>query len=173
MVTLNIQGMQDGVHALDVVADVSDVPNLPLEFVGPIEIHGNVSKLGRRLHIDVELLSIVRLICDRSLEEYDEQITVDVSLDVIVDTEQAIRQGQFGIEDEVIAIREDDRLVDISDVVRQELIVHLPMRRVAPAYREVDLGQVFPHMADRDADVQKDSEVIDERWAALRSLRKP
>lgn len=171
MIAVHIQGMHDGVHPITIETAVDSVTGLPAEFVGTVVVDGEISKLGRRFHIDASLECTARLVCDRSLEEFDERICVDIALDVMIDTERANRGDM--LDDDVLAIREDDKVIDISDVVRQELVVHLPMRRVAPAYRDKDLADVFPNLSNRDADAPQQSDTIDERWEVLRFLRKP
>jgi uncharacterized protein len=171
MIALHIQGMHDGVHAISIVEPVETISGLSREFVGSVVIEGEISRLGRRFHIDVNVEATARLVCDRSLEEFDEPMSVELALDVIVDNDRANRGSST--DDDVIAIREDDKIIDISDVIRQELVVHMPMRRVAPAYRDKSLHEVSSILAERDADAERQSDAIDERWEVLRSLRKP
>jgi uncharacterized protein len=171
MITVHIQGMHDGVHPFSIETPVERIDGFPTEFVESVLVDGEISKMGRRFHIDATLEGLARLVCDRSLEEFDERIRVEIALDVIIDAERASR-GSIA-DDDVLVIRDDDKVVNITDVVRQELLVNLPMRRVAPAYRNKELTEVFPNLANRDASTEQQTDTIDERWEVLRSLRKP
>ena len=71
---------------------------------------------------------------------------------------------------QVIPIREDATVIDITDEVRQELMVHLPMRRVAPKYRDKELTELFPELEGRDAEAPQ-PDVVNDQWAALRKLK--
>lgn len=64
---------------------------------------------------------------------------------------------------EVQLIREDATHIDLSEDVRQELAVHLPMKRVAPQYRDRSFEELYPQYAARP-------EPLEDPWAPLRKL---
>lgn len=173
MVTISIQGLHDGVHPIDISVPVGDIDGLGEEYRGDVAITGDLTRNGKRMHLDLDVAAVAHLVCDRSLEEYDEAIQCELTLDVVVDNELAIKQASSPerLED-VIGVRDDQRVLPISEDVRQELMLALPMRRVAPGWRDRDLAELYPsaHESSSDRDANN---AVDERWAALRSLKKP
>jgi uncharacterized metal-binding protein YceD (DUF177 family) len=67
-------------------------------------------------------------------------------------------------------IREDDTTIDLSDEVRQELAISLPMRRIAPQYRTKEFIEIFPAFAEHQPETTNEGG-IDPRWAALQSIK--
>jgi uncharacterized metal-binding protein YceD (DUF177 family) len=173
MVTISIQGLHDGVHPIDMSVPVGDIDGLGDEFRGDVHISGDITRNGKRMHLDVDVAAVAHLICDRSLEEYDEPIQCELSLDVVVDNELAIKQASSPERmEDIIGVRDDQKVLLISEDIRQELMLALPMRKVAPQWRDRDLSELYPsaHESSSDRDANN---VVDDRWAALRSLKKP
>jgi uncharacterized metal-binding protein YceD (DUF177 family) len=173
MVAISIQGLHDGVHPIDMTVPVGDIDGLSGEFQGDIIIVGELIRNGKRMHLYADITASARLICDRSLEEYSEAVQCSLELDAVVDNELAIKQASAPerLED-VIGVRDDQKVLPITDDIRQELVLALPMRKVSPAWRDRDLSELYPsaHESSTDHDANN---ALDERWAALRSLKKP
>lgn len=168
MILIQIQGMQDGRAPFDITVPASDIPDFPAEFPSEIRVVGTVTRTGRRFRVDCDVSTTARLICDRSLEEYDEPMRVDLSLVYVIDNEAAVRREPDVVDDDgPIPLREDAKVIDVSDEVRQELVVHLPMRRVSPQYRDKDIAEIF---GDLDKAENHDVE-NDDTWAALRGIQ--
>lgn len=171
MIVLSISGLQDGEHPFDISVPVARIPDLLSEFTGDVHVQGILTKHEQRISLQCTVQASARLECDRSLEMFDEPITLQLRREYVKDTSRAIEQGAGADETEdVIAIREDARHIDITDDVRQELALSLPMRRVAPQYRDVPFNELYPDLADRDAEAT-DPDVVNERWAALKKLK--
>lgn len=168
MILVQIQGMQDGRATFDITVPASDIPDIPTEFHSDVRVVGTVARSGRRFRIDCDVTTMATLVCDRSLEEYDEPMGVALSLSYVIDNEAAIRREPDEVDDDgSIPLREDAKVIDMSDEVRQELVVHLPMRRVAPQYRDKEINEIF---GDLDKAENHDVE-NDDTWAALRGIQ--
>jgi uncharacterized metal-binding protein YceD (DUF177 family) len=99
-----------------------------------------------------------------------------IDLDFVVDHDLAATQrGRISEldDEEVRGIREEDKVIDLTEDVRQVLTVAIPFRRVAPAYRDKELEEIHPAIKERDANGTDHSQVVDERWAALAKLKRP
>lgn len=170
MITVPIQGMQDGQAPIDITVPASDIPDISSEFLRDIRIVGTVARVGRRFTIHCTVDTLASLVCDRSLEEYDEPMRVDLVLSYVVDTEGAINRLRADQPDEEgpIPIRDDAKTIDITDEVRQELMVHLPMRRVAPMYRDKEISEIY---GDLTTGSQDEIPPAEDTWAALRGLQ--
>ncbi len=174
MIGVDITGMRDGQHVVNTTHPVSDIPGLGPEYTGTIRIDGIVVRRAPKFTVIVTCEANARLVCDRSLEEYDEPIAIDLDLDFVTDSSLASvqRKNPEALdEEEVRAIRDEDNSIDLTEDIRQELTVALPMRRVSPAYRNKNLEEIFPTIAETDAAGPPD-ETPDGRWEALRKLKR-
>jgi uncharacterized metal-binding protein YceD (DUF177 family) len=162
---IRIQGLRDGLYDVWLTAPAESIADMAPEFFGEVTLRGTLEKVGRRYTFVGTARCQARLICDRTLEEYTEWIEATVEVAYLADTDLfLLRQGeQRDRTYELQVIREDDTHIDLTEEVRQELAVHLPMKRVAPAYRNVTFEELYPQYA---APSQGD----DERWAPLRKL---
>ncbi|MCS6966353.1 MAG: DUF177 domain-containing protein [Candidatus Kapabacteria bacterium] len=165
LLSIRIQGLRDGQYDVFLTAPAESVANMASEFFGEITLVGTLEKLGRRYTFVGVARCQARLVCDRTLEEYTEWIETPIEVAYLADTElYLLRQGeQRDRTYELQVIRDDDTHIDFSEEIRQELTVHLPMKRIAPQYREIPFEQLYPQYAAAP-------ESKDERWAPLRRL---
>lgn len=175
MITINIVGLRDGNHPFNIETDVSKIPEIASEFIGTVHTEGVLRKVSSRYSLVADVSGTARLVCDRSLEEYDEPISAVIDLDFVVDHDLAAQQrGRISEldDEEVRGIREEDKVIDLTEDVRQVLTVAIPFRRVAPAYRDIELEEIHPVIKGNDADETVEPEMVDDRWAALAKLKR-
>ncbi|RPI68839.1 MAG: DUF177 domain-containing protein [Ignavibacteriae bacterium] len=166
IISLSLIAIKDGDHPFEMSVDADEIKGLGDEFRGPVTVSGVMQRLGRRVHIEGTATVDAHLICDRSLEDYVEPISTTISLEYRIDNELASQQAGTMVEsDEIHGIRDDHNHIDITDEVRQELILSLPMKRVAPQYRDLDLTELHPELGEVD------EEPPDDRWAALKNIK--
>lgn len=171
MVLLEIVGMRDGVCPIAIVTPAAEVPGLPVEFQADVSIEGRIVKSGRRYVVEAVAGAEGVFVCDRSLEEYREKVSAGLHLEFVVDAALAARQatGKVDLDDEQErGIGEDDRTIDITEDVRQVLTLAIPMQRIAPAYRNVPLEEIYPTLKPS----KDDESPVDDRWAALEQLKR-
>jgi uncharacterized metal-binding protein YceD (DUF177 family) len=163
--SIRIQGLRDGHYDIFLTAPAESIADMAPEFFGQITLVGTLEKIGRRYTFVGTARCQARLICDRSLEEYTEWIEAAIEVAYLADTDlYLLRQGeQRDRTYELQIIREDDTHIDLAEEVRQELAVHLPMKRVAPQYRDIPFEELYPQYA-------APPEGLDERWEPLRRL---
>ncbi|KAB2895070.1 MAG: hypothetical protein D8M52_03080 [Chlorobi bacterium] len=163
-ITVWIAGMETGEREFDLHVESTEIPDLVAEYMSPIHVYGKVLKRGRKLHVTYTVSTIARLVCDRSVEEYDEQITVNTELNYVLDSDLFFQQKGLELDpDDVRGLRDDAQEIDITDDVRQDLVVALPMKRVAPQFRETELP--------REYTTPDSGSEIDERWASLQKIQ--
>ncbi len=166
IISLSLIAIKEGDHPFEMSVDAAEVTGLGNEFQGPILVEGVLQRLGRRVHIEATIKADAHLICDRSLEDYVEPISANISLEYRIDNELAAQQiGTMVESDDIHGLRDDHNHIDITDEVRQELILSLPMKRVAPKYRDLDLRELHPELGEVDV------EPSDDRWAALKNIK--
>lgn len=164
-ISLSLIGINDGVHPFEMQVDAREINNLGEEFQGGVSVSGALQRSGRRVHIDATVSANAHLTCDLSLEDYVELFSPKLSLEYRLDNELAATQAGIDVEpDEIRGLREDQHYLDITDDVRQELMLAVPMKRVAPQYRDKDIVELHPELLDEP------EPPADDRWAALRNL---
>jgi uncharacterized metal-binding protein YceD (DUF177 family) len=174
MIDISIVGIRDGNHPFAMTVRASDIPGLSSEFTHDVVVEGLMQKhVGGRYTVFATAAATARLICDRSLEEYDEPLEASFELEYRVDTALAAEQrGRIAEldDEEVRGLRDDDKAIDITEDVRQVLTLAIPARRVAPAYRDKNLDEIFPSIKGRDA--EQPSNDVDDRWEALKNIHR-
>ncbi|MCU0426300.1 MAG: DUF177 domain-containing protein [Candidatus Kapabacteria bacterium] len=172
MVIVSIKGLTDGKYPVEAAEEVSAMEYVAPEFFGTVSITGTLRKHGKRYLMDISAQAPAKLLCDVSGEEFEETIQASFSLEYIANTMLANLNADKTDLEPPFYIREDDTTIDITDEVRQELSISLPMRRIAPQYRDKDFEQVFPQFSENAAKTNADGEPeTDPRWAALKSIK--
>lgn len=175
MIAINIVGFRDGSRPFKIEESVSELPSFHGEFVGTVLVEGVLRKHRNGITLDAHAEGVARLICDRSLEEFDEPISASFFVEFVDDASLARQQrGRIADldDDEVRGIGEDDRVIDITEDVRQVLTIALPMRHVAPAYRDRPLDEIHPAFTGRDVEGGGEEKGLDDRWTDLEKLKR-
>lgn len=177
MITIPIQGMGDGVHSIMLSVPVENVEGMFPEFFGNVVVEGQIQKIGSRYTFTGTAECQASLTCDRSLTEYSEPVKAAISTAYLANTDLLKNAEGSAKDDTVKVIRDDQKEIDITDEVREELAVSLPMKRIAPQYRDKEFEELFPDVVAKNPDENTSAEgplkedEIDERWAALKKLK--
>lgn len=163
---IRVSGIRDGNYEINISENAEKIPYIFPEFFGIIEVNGMLKKVGNRFSFNGSANCNAKLICDISLEEYIEKITADISIQFTANTALYFIQKERNIiePDEEIAIREDDEFFDLAEEVKDALAVGLPMKRLAPNYRDKSFAEYFPQYSAAN---QKN---IDDRWEKLKTF---
>ncbi|MFC2130326.1 DUF177 domain-containing protein [Bacteroidota bacterium] len=170
MVGIFKQGLKDGEYEIDMDVPVNEVPEMFDEYFGNIHLEGKLRKFGGRYSVIIEADCMAKMICDRSLKEFTEEISVNLKQTFI--TEGILRQTQAdetkGISREIV-IHADDKYIDITNEVREIFAIGLPMKRIAPEYRTKNFSELYPEYSSGNSN--ENSVKIDERWIPLMKLK--
>lgn len=166
MLKIRIHGIKDGETDFLLEDNIGSLHEIPDEFFGNIIVEGKLTKIGKRFTVTGNVKCKANLICDVSLEEYTEEINAKFDYSFIVNNElYAIlkEKGNFENENGEVIIHEDDQFLDLSEELRQELILNIPMKKVAPQYRNKALNEIYPELQ-----IEEES---DPRWSELKKLK--
>ncbi len=163
MLKIDIHGMKDGEYSIELKSNISDLECYFNEFFGEIKLIGVLRKIGNRFTLQSNAEVNANLICDLSLKNYEELIKSEVNLNFKADTKSYLSQKNIENDSEIL-IREDAQEIDISSIVIELLALQLPMKRIAPEYRNKDLNEIYPFLN------QENSE-IDSRWNKLKDFK--
>ncbi len=168
MLQVRVHGIQDGKFNFELEEPVKTLADLPEEFIGNIQVKGSLTKIGKRYSLICNATCTARFVCDISLEEFEEEITVDFELNVIANSELYYLNAESDIKENEsgdLIIHEDDQYIDLSDFVRQELILGIPMKKVSPKYRDKDFEEIYPEFSVNN------NQEFNEQWSALMKLK--
>ncbi|MGB9702288.1 MAG: YceD family protein [Candidatus Kapaibacteriota bacterium] len=170
MLIVRVHGIKDGKSVLDLECDTSEIENISEEFFGKVNVHAVFTKVGKRYTLIGNAQCQAKLICDISLEEYDELINAEISYTFIANTESYMLRkdiGDYETDNGEIIVHEDDQFIDISDLIRQDLLLNLPIKRVSPNYRDKSFEDLHPELSSKNI---KD-DVVAERWLDLKKIK--
>ena len=172
MLKIYIQGLKDGTREVTASSAVQEVPDLSEEFIGNVEFVGKLKVLGQRYYVEGTARCRARFLCDISLEDFEEDISVPVKKSFHADNEMLRHGEQYsGREQREVIIAEDEKYLDLTDEIREELMVNLPMKRIAPKYRDKSIDDIYPEFTQANTNEDKENNEIDERWSPLKKLK--
>jgi uncharacterized metal-binding protein YceD (DUF177 family) len=126
-----------------------------------LQITVNFEKRESAIQVDFTFITEVKLICDRSLDEFWQELTGTYSI--------LFKEGtEFETEDVQMSVRRLDisgNIINIGDEVRDTILLSVPLKKVHPRYFDEN-GEL------KELELNEDkSDQIDPRWEALRSLQ--
>lgn len=151
-----IAPLSDGVHAETLQPSAADL-NLDPEAFSGIEVDLRLNINGRRILAMFDVRATAQLECDRTLEMYGQPIEGSHAV-LFVPPEAAPEMDDD--DDEVYLLEDSDAHIDLTNPVRDTLLLAVPLRHVSPAGEALDMQTTF-------GDVAVDG---DDPWAALRAL---
>lgn len=126
-------------------------------------------KTDRLLTLNFHIDGTVRLTCDRSLDEFDQPLTVDNQL--------LVRYGDEAkeLDDDVLQITPDTQTLPLAQHLYDYIGLALPMKKLHPRFQnepddnpDADTKLIFStRQHDNNED---DDDPTDPRWAALKNL---
>lgn len=159
MLRVRLASLSDGLHTETLRPSAAEL-GLDPDVFHEIRVEVRLDVAGRRVLVAYEAAATATLECDRTLEPYDQLVEGEHAV-LFVPPDSPLLTGR---EDEDVRPLADDAVeVDLAEPVRDTLLLSLPLRRVSPAARGIDLPTTFGGPA-RD-------ELADDRWDALRALR--
>ncbi|MBT8401286.1 MAG: DUF177 domain-containing protein [Rhodothermia bacterium] len=157
MIRIDIASLKGGVNRLEFEPPAEEL-ELDPEVFSNVQVRAEVDVRADQILVRFDADARARLVCDRTLKPF----TQDVSGSYAVLFSSRDDMGMDGVDD-VRTYAASDRTIDISEPVRDTLILALPTKRIAPGADDVEIPNRFG---------EADEEEIDPRWEALRGLRK-
>jgi uncharacterized protein len=161
MLTIDITSLSTGIHHLEFSPSPSQV-NLDPSTFEDIEVDVDLQYHRDRILVKLHATATAELTCDRTLQPYDQDI--EGKYNVLFGPPSMV--GQEGEEfEEVRPLDPSDREIDLTDVVRDTLLLSIPQRRIAPGAEEESIDREF------GATEEEAEEPVDPRWSALEELK--
>jgi len=161
MLTVDITSLSSGIHQLELSPSAEAAGLDPTTFE---DVHVEAELQCHRDRILVTLLATAtaELTCDRTLQLYEQPLEGHYS--VLFGPPSMVGQEGEAF-DEVRPFDPSDREIDLTDVVRDTLLLALPQRRIAPGAEDEPIAREFGAPEDEE------ETPVDPRWSKLRKLR--
>lgn len=157
MIPIDIRSLKEGFQTLEFTPSTEDL-GVEEPALQDVHVEAQVTVDGEQIVVRVAARAVARLTCDRTLELFDQAIdgtyTVCFMPEAMMDDDA---------EDDGIQPLPGDRdEIDLTDIVRDTLMLAVPVRKIAPGAEELDIPTTFGETSDTD---------IDPRWKGLEKLR--
>jgi uncharacterized protein len=159
MLSVNISSLDPGLHQLLIEADAQEA-GLDAEQFRDVRVDVRLDRGDERIYVVFQADALARLECDRTLKMFDMTVSGSYELLFVPEEEAAVREGG---KENVRVLHPDDQEIDITDAVRDTIMLAVPQRKVAPGADEVEIPTEFG--------APEDDDIADPRWEALRKLR--
>lgn len=161
MVTIDITDLSSGIHHLELTPSAEAAALDPATFTD-LYVEAELQCHRDRILVKLRATATAELTCDRTLQDYRQPVEGDYNL--LFGPPAMV--GQEGEEfEEVRPLDPTDREIDLTDVVRDTLLLSLPQRRIAPGAEDEPISREFGAPDDES------EEPVDPRWSELRKLR--
>lgn len=127
-IRINIGTLNDGTHELNLTSDSKELGLENGIIKDKLEIFLELFKTSNQLDLKVKLKGKMLLPCDRCLEEYEQPFEKDFEL---VYVQQTAREDKFD-DDYVKSYSPHMKTIDITDDLRQYVLLSVPMKHVPP-----------------------------------------
>lgn len=161
MLTVDVASLSSGIHHLKFDPPAEDVDLDPTTF-GDVHVEVELQYHRDRILVKLEASTTAELTCDRTLQPYEQPVEGNYSL-LFAPPSMVGKEGEEF--EEVRPLTPSDQEIDLTDVVRDTVLLALPQRRVAPGAEEEPIDREFGGAEDEEDDA------IDPRWNKLRKLR--
>lgn len=160
MLRVAIAALANGLHD-ETLRPTAEALDLDPQVFDDIVVETHLDVADRRILVTYEARATATLECDRTLVEYPQPVEgTDTVLFVSPD-----QLPDDADEENIQPLPDDATELDLTEPVRDTLMLALPLRRVAPEAEDAEIPTTF------GAEREDDGTVIDDRWEALRRLR--
>ena len=174
MLTIDITSLSTGIHHLEWSPSASEADLDPSTF-SDLEVDVELQYHRDRILVKLHATATAELTCDRTLQPYDQAL--DGQYNVLFGPPSMV--GQEGEEfEEVRPLDASDREIDLTDVVRDTLLLAIPQRKIAPGAEEAPIAREFgatgaedEASGDETSEDETSEEPVDPRWSALKELK--
>ncbi|WP_303926004.1 DUF177 domain-containing protein [Draconibacterium sediminis] len=169
---IEFKGLKEGLH--DYQFEVNDKFFVHFEESlvdnGEVSVKVELEKRSAFLKLSFALEGWLELVCDRCLDSYQQDVSLETELFVKFGEEDEFEDG-----DNVIWVLPEEHAINLTQIIYEYVTLSIPLRHVHPD--ESGENGCNQEMIDRlnnitqfDAEDDEEEE-IDPRWAALKNLK--
>ena len=164
---VSFSGLKNGKHQFQFEIDQAffKLFDTEQEFTNPkITATVLLNKHSTFLEFWISTSGTVELICDITNEAFDHPIENEIKILV-----------KFGEEfddsdEEVITIPANDHAFNVAQLIYEDVVLSIPMKKISPNVDEKDL-EILEKFSPKEEETDEDEHEGDPRWDALRKLK--
>jgi uncharacterized protein len=160
MLRIPIAGLADGLHVQALRVDAADLDLDPAAFAD-VALDLRLDVAGRRILAAFDVRAVATLECDRTGVLYAQPVSGSHTV-LFVPPDRLPPEAE---DDDLFPLADAAAEIDLTEPVRDTLLLALPLRRVAPGAEEAEIATSFGAPTDAEG------RPVDDRWDALRRLR--
>ncbi len=164
MFGLDITALKPGLHQQTLTPAPDDL-GLDIETFADIVVEINLDHEEDRDLVAFTARATATLECDRTLVPFQQSVQGNYAILFVLSEKLAHYATDDDSDDDVRPLPQPGQPLDLTEPVRDTLLLALPTRRVAPGAEDKDLPVQFGALTDEDGNP------MDPRWDALRKLR--
>lgn len=145
MLLIPIKNLPEGTSELELSFNNDVIDNLIEEFGSQINLFCKLTRIGNQIDFKCDVNTIADLVCDYTLEDFEYDVKVQLKLIFKLNVSKS-EVELFKNEDNIIFYNSEDNDIDISQKLREELIMALPMKRISPKYQEKSFEELYPEL---------------------------
>ena len=154
------EGLNDGLDEQTLSPSAGDL-GLDPEVFSRIVLDLRLDIAERRVLASFDVRAVATLECDRTMVCYQQPVHGDHAVLFVPPDQIPPDSG----DDALLPLDDSETEIDITEAVRNTLMLSLPLRRVAPEAEHVEITTSYGKQE------MLDGAPVDDRWEALRSLR--
>lgn len=163
---INIIGLGLKAHTFDYHLDDRFFEEFGKELVtgGEFDVRVVLDKHETFIDADFSITGFARLVCDRSLEQFDHALKIHKKV--------VFKYGQESAElsDEIVIIPRDLDTLELGQLMYEFIAIEIPMKKLHPRFRDEDEDDTSTGKIVYQSDKGDDDEP-DPRWEKLKKLK--
>lgn len=171
--TVNIVGLANKVHHFDFEMGNDFFERYGSGLISEGSLTAEVTLDKHETFIDAmfSIRGVVKLVCDRSLESFDESMSTERKL--------VFKYGDADEElsDEIVMIQRNAESLELGQYIFEFIALALPMKKLHPRFREEEdaddgsEGKLIYTSKSSGSEDETDGDSIDPRWEKLKKLK--
>lgn len=162
---IKLRGLGEGEHSYSISEPASVYGLDSKQFLEDLDSNVFINVQGKNYYIKVNSNTNARLTCDRCMGSYDRQCAVET---ILIYTEDPSLNPD-GQQDDLCFLAADMDTADLSDEIRQNIIVNLPMKLLCGDSCKGLCSNCGTNLNEKQCDCKQSIE--DPRWEALKKLQ--
>jgi uncharacterized protein len=156
MLRIDIRTLEIGSHEFNLEPSPDEL-GLEPDKMEEIRVDAKLNYDGKEAVVHIDASAVAHLVCDRTMVPFKQPIRGSYT---VLFSPNKIDEETDG---EVRSFSAKDEELDITDIVRDSLLLAIPIRKIAPGAKDADITTSFgPPVEQND---------IDPRWQALAALK--
>lgn len=170
---IDVAALDAGKNSFEFVFDNAFFSTIEQDIIqkGSIKSQVIIDKSELMMRVKIINKGTVELICDRTLLPFDFELETDNGL--IFNFSDRNEE----INEEVILIRRDTAILDLSIYIYEFIILGIPLKKIHPDYIRKDEEEnddnilIYSSISHEDQPEDSNIDILDPRWAALKKLK--